>query len=140
MKTQQIIIGIALVFIAGLLFVTSGVADNIEWAVSRQLDLKAPSLDVCASADGKWLYILSAGEVAVYSFADDKIVNRIPIDKAFDKMAYVKEKNALVVTSHTGNQLQIIQLDVVYQFNLSGLPYKGPRDAPVTLVAFGDYQ
>jgi hypothetical protein len=140
MKKQQIIIGIVLVFIASLLFATSGVADNIEWSVSGQLDLKTPSLDVCASADGKWLYILSAGEVAVYSFADDKIVNRIPIDKAFDRMAYVKEKNALVVTSHAGNQLQIIQLDVVYQFTLSGLPYKGPRDAPVTLVAFGDYQ
>jgi protein-disulfide isomerase len=55
-------------------------------------------------------------------------------------MVYVKEKNALVLTSHAGNTVQIIQLDLVNQFVLSGLPYKGPKNAPVTVVVFSDYQ
>lgn len=140
MKKASTIVGIALVVIVSLVSVPSGISAEVVWTISGQLDLKTPPLDICASADGKWLYILSAGEVAVYSFADGTIVNRIAIDKAFDRMIYVKEKNAIVVTGRSGNTVQIIQLDVVYQFALSGLPYKGPKNAPVTIAVFSDYQ
>jgi hypothetical protein len=140
MRKQPIIIGIALVIIVSLLYIPSGIPAEVEWTISGQLDLKASPSDICASADGKWLYILSAGEVAVYSFAEDKIVKRIPIDKTFDRMVYLKEKNALVVTGRSGNRVQIIQLEAVYKFAFSGLPYKGPKDAPVTVAVFSDYQ
>jgi protein-disulfide isomerase len=131
---------LAIVLVTSLLCAPLVIPAQIEWTISGQLDLKAPPLDICASADGKWLYILSAGEVAVYSFAEDKIVNRIAIDKAFDRMIYLKEKNSLVVTSRSGNQLHFIQLKEVYQFDTSGLPYQGSKRAPITIVVFSDYQ
>jgi hypothetical protein len=140
MRKQPTIIGIALVIFVSLSFVPAGIPADIEWTISGQLDLKTSPLDVCASADGKWLYILSAGEVAIYSFAEEKIVSRISIDKAFDRMVYVKETNSLVVTSRSDNRVQIIQPDVVYTFSYSGLPFKGAKDAPVTIAVFSDYQ
>jgi protein-disulfide isomerase len=140
MRKQPIIIGVALLIVSSLLCVPVAISADVVWTISGQLDLKTPPLDISASADGKWLYILSAGEVAVYSFANGTIVNRIPIDKAFGRMVYVKEKNALVVTSHAGNTVQIIQLEIVNQFALSGLPYKGSKNAPVAVVVFSDYQ
>ena len=138
MKKVPIILGVVL--FVGLLYATSVMPAQVEWQISGQLDLKAPPVDLCASADGTWLYILSAGEIAVYSFAEDKIVNRISVDTAFDRMIYVKEKNVLVVTSRSGNQVQIIQLEEVYQFDTSGLPYQGSKRAPITIVVFSDYQ
>lgn len=138
MKKVPVILGVVLVI--GLLYATSVMPAQVEWQISGQVDLKAPPEDLCASADGKWLYILSAGEVAVYSFAEEKIVNRIAIDKGFDRMIYVKEKNALVVTSRSGKTVQIIQLEEVYQFDTSGLPYQGSKRAPITVAVFSDYQ
>ena len=138
MKKVPMILGIIL--IVSLLYTTSVMPAHVEWTISEKLNLKAPPDDMCASADGKWLYILSAGEVAVYSFADEKIVNRIAIDKAFDSMICVKEKNSLVVTSRSSNMVQIIQLDEVYQFDTSGLPFLGSKGAPVTIAVFSDYQ
>jgi protein-disulfide isomerase len=138
MQKTSIICGIVLVI--SLLYAPVVIPAQVEWTISGQVDLKAPPLDMSASADGKWLYILSAGEVAVYSFAEDKIVNRIAIDKAFDRMIYVKEKNSIIVTSRSGNQLQIIQLEEVHQFDTSGLPYQGSKRAPITIVVFSDYQ
>ena len=140
MKKTPIKLGIALVVIVSLLYAPSVIPDNLELTISGQLDLKAPPLDICASADGKWLYILSEGEILVYSFSDDTIVNRIPIDKAFDRMIYLKENNSLVVTSRSGNALQIIQPEEVYTFSTSGLPHKGSRHAPVTVAVFSSYQ
>ena len=140
MRKQPIIIGVALLIVSSLLCVPVAISAEVVWTIGRELDLKTPPLDISASADGKWLYILSVGEIAVYSFANGTIVNRIPIDKTFDRMVYVKEKNLLVVTSHAGNTVQIIELEIVNQFNLSGLPYKGPKNAPVAVVVFSDYQ
>ena len=138
MKKAPMILGIIL--IVSLLYSTSVMPAHVEWTISEKLNLKAPPEDMCASTDGKWLYILSAGEVAVYSFADEKIVNRIAIEKGFDRMICIKEKNSLVVTSRSGNMVQIIQLEEVYQFDTSGLPYQGSKRAPVTIAVFGDYQ
>jgi hypothetical protein len=139
-RKQPIIVGTMLVIALLMFSVTSGNAADIEWTTSGQIDLKAPPLDVCPSADGKWLYLLSPGEIAVYAFADGKIVNRIPVDAAFDRLVYVKETNSLVATSRSHNKVQIIRLDVVYKFTTTGLPSKGPKDAPVTIAVFGDYQ
>ena len=138
MKKAPIILGIIL--IVSLLYATSVIPTHVEWTISEKLNLKAPTEDMCASADGKWLYILSAGEVAVYSFADEKIVNRIAIDKGFDRMICIKEKKSLVVTSRSGNMVQIIQLEEVYQFDISRLPFQGSKKAPVTIAVFSDYQ
>jgi len=140
MQKRPIVFGIVFAVFMGVLSASSVMPANVEWQISEQLDLKAPPVDLCASADGTWLYILSAGEIAVYSFAEEKIVNRIAVDTAFDRMIYVKEKNALIVTSHSGNQVRIIQLEVVHAFSYAGLPYHGPKDAPVVVAVFSDYQ
>jgi protein-disulfide isomerase len=140
MKKTPIILGIALAVIVSFLYVPSVIPANVGWTIRGQLDLKAPPLDICASADGKWLYILSEGEVLVYSFSDDTIVNRISIDKAFDRMIYLQENNSLVVTGRSGNTLQIIQPELVYTLATSGLPYKGSERAPVTVAVFSSYQ
>ena len=140
MGRQSIIVGIVLAVMGILVSVPAVISAEIEWTTGGQLGLKAPPLDIAASADGKWLYILCPGEIAVYSFNEDKIVNRIPVDKTVDRMIYVKEKNALVATSSSKNTVQIIQLEIVHKFSFSGLPYKGPKRAPITIAVFSDYQ
>jgi len=140
MGRQSIIVGIVLAVMMILFSVPAVISSEIEWTIGGQLGLKTPPLDVAASADGKWLYILCPGEIAVYSFTQDKIVNRIPVDKTVDRMIYVKEKNALVVTGRSGDTVRIIQLEVVNTFSTSGLPYKGPKRAPITIAVFSDYQ
>jgi len=140
MGRQPIIVGIVLAVMGILLSVPAVIPANVEWTMAGQLDLKTPPLDISASADGKWLYILCPGEIAIYSFNEDKIVKRIPVDKSVDRMIYIKEKNALLISSRSGDTVRIIQLEVVHPFTTSGLPYKGPNHAPVTIAVFSDYQ
>jgi hypothetical protein len=140
MGRQPIIVGMVLAVMGSLLYAPTVIPADVEWTIGGQLGLKAPPLEICASTDGKWLYILCPGEIAIYSFNEDKIVNRIPIDKNFDRMIYVAEKNALVVTGRSGDTVRIIQLEVVHTFTTSGLPHKGPKHAPITIALFSDYQ
>lgn len=106
----------------------------------KKLKLKAPPLDISPSRDGKWIFILIPGKILVYSLTEDKVLKHIPVKEAFDKLMYSARDNSLILTSRSERILKIIQLEPVHEFDLSGLPFKGPEHAPITIAVFGDYQ
>ena len=126
-------------FVVSVGFVTSASAE-LEWTFREQVPLTSAPLDNAVSADGQSLYILSAGEILVYSLTQNKIVNTIPIESEYDNIAVSPRGNSLIVTSSAGKSLKIIDLEFIYKIDISGLPLKGPADAPVTIAVFSDYQ
>jgi len=113
---------------------------ELEWRIIQGLDLKTTPLDITSSADGLWLFILTPGEILVYSAQEGKITQQIPVDPAFDRITSFPRGNVLTIASSTKKVLQIIYLETVYKIDVMGLPFKGPQDALVTLAVFTDYQ
>jgi len=113
---------------------------EIEWTEKKQLKLEATPLDMATSPDGKWVIVLTPGELLVYSAPEDKVTDRFPVDKVFDKLAYSAADETVIVSSSSGKTLKFIQLDVVQKFSMAGLPFKGLENAPVTIAVFSDYQ
>jgi len=111
-----------------------------EWSVLKTIDLKAAPLDVAPSPDGQWMFILTPGEVQIYSLREGKITEHIPVDKDFDRIASLPRDNVLTISSSAKKIVQIVMLQPVYTIDVTNAPFKGPRDAPVTLVVFDDYQ
>jgi hypothetical protein len=137
---KRTLILLVFVFVTGWTFFPQIVQADMEWKVIKDLDLKATPLDVASSADGKWLLILTPGEILVYSFPEGMITERVPVDKDFDRIASLPRADMVTITSSTKKALQIIVLESVYKFDVSSLPFKGPQDASVTIVVFDDYQ
>ncbi|MGA1840999.1 MAG: DsbA family protein [bacterium] len=138
MKKILCISGILLILT--VLFVPKASTTDFEWTIKKELELKAPALDISQSEDGKWIFILSPGEILIYSNPEDKVKTRIPVDKALDGLLYYESNNTLILTSSRERILKIIQLEPIEKFDISGSPFKGPETAPVTIVVFGDYQ
>jgi hypothetical protein len=113
---------------------------DVEWAFGKQRNLDVAPVDIASSSDGQWAYLLTLGEIEVYSIFDDKVVSRIPIDKAFDRISYSAQTNSLIVSSSTAKIIRFIQLEFIQKFSLDGLAIKGPENAPVTIAVFSDYQ
>jgi len=137
---KRTLILLVLVFMTGWTFFPQIVRADMEWKVVKDLDLKTTPLDVSSSADGKWLLILTPGEILVFSLAEGVITERIPVDKDFDRIASLPRADMVTITSSTKKALQIILLESVYKFDVSGLPFRGPQDASVAIVVFDDYQ
>jgi hypothetical protein len=123
----------------GILFPQVTQAD-FERRILKDLDLKSTPLDVAPSPDGQRLFILTAGEILVYSFQEDKISDRIPVDKEFDRISSLPSGDMLTITSSSKKALQIILLEAIHKIDVTGHPFKGPQDAPVTIAVFTDYQ
>lgn len=127
-----------------MLFVLSGsisaMGAGLEWQVEKEASLDAQPSGLAVSPDGKWIFVLMPGEIQVHSPSNGEIITRIPIDRSYDRLAYSPKESELVLTSTTGKKLQIIRLDPVYDIDISGLPFKGPQNAPVTVAVFSDYQ
>jgi DNA-binding beta-propeller fold protein YncE len=126
-------------FVVSVGFVGS-VSAELEWTFRKQVPLTSAPLDNAVSADGQSLYILSAGEILVYSLTQNKAINTIPIDRDYDSIAVSPRGNSLIISSSTGKSFKIIDLEFIYNIDVSGLPLKGPADAPVTIAVFSDYQ
>ena len=140
MKRTMILLALAFLFVACWAFFPQVVQADLEWKVVKDLDLKTTPLDVTPSADGKLLFILTPGEILVYSFLEGKITDQIPVDKDFDRIASLPRANMITITSSAKKALQIILLESVYKIDVTGLPFKGPSDAAVTVTVFDDYQ
>ena len=126
-------------FVVSVEFVTTASAE-LEWTFRKQVPLTSAPLDNAVSADGQLLFMLSPGEIAVYSLTRNKTINTIPIEPDYDRISVSPKGNSLIVTSSAGKSMKIIDLEFVYQIDKSGLPLKGPADAPVTIAVFSDYQ
>jgi len=140
MKRMMKLLVLVFLFVAGWTFFPQIVQADLEWRIIKDLDLKTTPLDVAPSADGKWLLILTPGEILVYSFPEGKITDRIPVDKDFDRIASLPRADMFTIASSTKKALQIILFEAVYKIDVAGLPFKGPQDASVTVVVFDDYQ
>jgi len=113
---------------------------EVEWKVMRSLELKAPPLDVTPSADGQRIFVLTPGEIHIYSIPEGKVIERISVDKEFDRIVSLPMGDALTISSSRKKTVQIVSIENIYKIDVSGLPFKGPRDAPVTIAVFDDYQ
>ena len=129
-----------LVAIALCLSLSFPVHADVEWTTKRKLDLGVKPLDSALSADGQKLFILAPGEVLVYSIPQGKVTSRIPVGKGFDRITFSPLDNSLMLTSSSKKALEVVQLEFIQDIDVSGLPFKGPENARVTIAVFSDYQ
>jgi hypothetical protein len=116
------------------------VGADLSWKIIREVALEGEPLDIATTADGQTLFILVPGEIVVYSAAEKEIRKKIPVGKDVNRITYAPALHALVVSSSESKAIQILKLQDIHQLDLSGLPFKGPENAPVTVVVFSGYQ
>jgi len=126
------------------LFIGLGVSASshaeVEMTVARTLTLEETPVDTTLSAGGKYIFVLTKnGKVLVYSL-DGKLSGTIPVDEFVDSIKAGPREEILFLVSSKKKTVNLAVLDFVQEINVSGSPFKGAANAPVTIVLFTDFQ
>lgn len=113
---------------------------DVEVKVLSTLDLDKSPIDVFTTADGKWAYILTPGEILVYSLTTRTLLGRIPVDKDIRKISLSSRGDQLYLMNDKTKTLSIVSVGFVNMFTVTDSPFKGPAKAPVVITVFSDYQ
>ena len=122
-----------------LLFPYANAFAGIDWKILKQLRIKEKPLDVDVSLDGKNLFILAEGKLIIYSLAESKGKYSIPVNKSFDTLKVSEANRSVILLSTSESLIEIIQLQFIQKFDISGSPFLGSDSAPVTICAFIEY-
>ena len=116
---------------------------EVEMTVARTLTLEETPLDTALSATGKYILVLTdKGKVLVYT-PDGRLSDTIPVDKSVDSIRPAPpgaREEILFLVSSKKKTVQLAVLEFVQDINVTGSPFKGTADAPVTIALFTDFQ
>ncbi len=113
---------------------------GMKMDLQHKLALDNPPLDMVTTPDGKFIFVLTdTGDISVF---DQKgiLQNKIHVGDEVDQIKMDPQGNRLFVTSRSKKAIQIIGLDFFVEINTADSPTKGPRNAPVVLAVFSDFQ
>ena len=129
------------ILLAALLFTFSSLARaEVEQEALKTLKLEAKPIDVTVSADGKYTFILvEGGKVLIYDTAG-KLQDTIKVSDSVVSISSLPGGNYLLLADNKADTLELLRISFVVDIDISGLPFKGPADAPVVIVVFSDYQ
>ena len=122
------------------LTLSSPVNGGVAWDVKETLSLESPPVDLAASLNGKYIYVLtSQGSILIYS-VEGELKDKISVGRQVDGLKVGPWEDVILLTSKKNKQVQIVLLDFIKDIDLSHSPFKGPADAPVEIAVFSDFQ
>lgn len=115
-------------------------ADSFDILDKREMMLSGGAVDLAVSGDGKWTFILTdTGEIAIYDTAG-QLLQTLKAGKGYDRIVYDQSGNRLLLGGSGRQEMRVITLAMRYGIDDTGSPFKGPRDAPVTVAVYNDFQ
>ena len=124
-----------------LLFCFSAMAQaEIEKGPSKTLKLEAKPIDMTVSADGKYTFVLAEGGKILIFDSSGNLQDTLKVSDSVVSIGTSPGGDFLLLADNKANTLEVLKISFIVDIDISGLPFKGPADAPVVIAVFSDYQ
>ncbi len=128
------------VLMFALVLIAVSVCAEMQIELFKRQPLGKTPLDVAQSvSDGRLFVLLEGGAVQILS-ADGEIEERFQADKDTTSLEVSPDGKRLYLGNAKRNELQFIDLSIVYNLPVNNSATKGPEGAPVTITVFDDFQ
>ena len=113
---------------------------KVQVDLPKDIQLTETPKDITLSRDGSTAYILGQKSIMIYSVAEAKVTDSIPLTKAYSSIALSPDESAFFLTAQDAPQVTVIQFAVINNIEIGKSPVIGNVKAPVTVAAFLDFQ
>ena len=137
MKTRLVVFLLVLVV---LLTLCPHSEAEVEWNVTKTLNIEQTPLDVAVSLDGKWIFVLTDQESVLIYSVDGSFVDSLSVGSEVDGIKVGPWEGVLLLSSSKNKTVQILLLSFIQNIDTSNSPLKGRVDAPVEIAVFSDFQ
>lgn len=118
----------------------SGTDEIVEWKVTSEWNVGAGAVDFAHSLDGKFVYVLTdKSEVKIFD-SKGELQGSIPVDSGVSSIDIAPLGESLYLIDNGKKQFKSVSIALRHEIDILGSPFKGPAEAPVTLVLFTDFQ
>ena len=123
-----------------LLASACGVGARTEWQILETLSLEDAPIDLVVVEEERQIYVLTdQGELLIYD-GNGRLLDRIDVGREVKQIRPGPREDILFLLSPGARRIRMISLTSIQEIDIRGAPFKGPEDAPVTMVIFSDFQ
>jgi DNA-binding beta-propeller fold protein YncE len=111
----------------------------LDWSVQKTWKLSTKPVDFAQTLDNKMVYVLGEdSKVHIYSVGG-KEMGAIPVDKSTVAID-IAPRGEMLYLVDGNNTYTSIDISFTQKIDVSGSPFLGKENAPVTMVVFSDFQ
>lgn len=118
----------------------SGQNNLVEWQLRQQWATNGKTLDMVHSLDGKSVYILNDKQQVQVFNSRGKLQGAIPVDQGVSTIDISPQGETLYLVNNEDNTFASVSVSFVHNIDVTGSPFEGPADAPVTISIFTDFE
>ncbi|MFH0784113.1 MAG: thioredoxin domain-containing protein [Pseudomonadota bacterium] len=133
-----------------VLFIGSGVSaqsmpetgqdKRVEWKTMQTWPTPGKTLSMVNSLDGKYVFLLNDKQQVEIFNNQGQLQGSIPVEAGVTSIDIAPQGETLYLINSTTQFFTSVAISFVVDVDITGSPFKGPADAPVTIALFTDFE
>ncbi len=118
----------------------TGQDNRVEWEVRSNWNIDGTPIDIVHSLDGKMVFILDSQQRVLVYNTNGQLQGRIPVGEGVTAIDIAPQGESLYLINEKAKSFTSVAMSYVHDIDVSGSPFKGKVDAPVTVAVFTDFE
>ncbi len=119
---------------------TKASSSKLLWSIQNQWKISSKPLEIVHTLDGKQVFVLTEQHTVEIYGSKGKHEGSIPVSEGVTAIDISPRGELLYLIDSKKNTFSSLSIDFIKDIDISGSPFKGKEDAPVTIAVFTDFE
>lgn len=118
----------------------AGQDNKTEWKVQQTWPTGGKILSMVNTLDGKYVFLLNDKQKVQIFNNQGQLQGNIAVETGVSAIDISPQGDTLYLINNTSHAFTSVAVSFIVDIDITGSPFKGPADAPVTITLFTDFE